>query len=124
MEASVFWKKIKMKLSELGKNQEWLCENTGIILGSLRNKIHLDRMPSFDEVLKILSAFNMTMEEFLAYPDVAKEDVLNIPVYEQAFSAGRGQYVPDDAEILEYVAVPRDIKRHAQNLRAAYVRGD
>jgi SOS-response transcriptional repressor LexA len=124
MDAEIFWKKVKMKLSELGKNQEWLCEKTSIHLGTMRNKICLNRMPGFEEVLKILDAFEMTMEEFLAYPDVAKGHVLNIPVYEQAFSAGKGQYVPDTAEVLEYVAVPLDLKRYAPNLRAAYVRGD
>ena len=124
MDAETFWKKVKMKLSELGENQEWLSDKSGILLGTMRNKIHLNRMPSFEEVLKILKVFDMTMEEFLVYPDVAKGDVLNIPVYEQAFSAGKGQYVPDSAEVLEYVAVPRDLRRFAQNLRAAYVRGD
>ena len=124
MDAETFWKKVKMKLSELGENQEWLSDKSGLLLGTMRNKIHLNRMPSFEEVLKILKVFDMTMEEFLVYPDVAKGDVLNIPVYEQAFSAGKGQYVPDSAEVLEYVAVPRDLRRFAQNLRAAYVRGD
>ena len=124
MDAETFWKKVKMKLSELGENQEWLSDKSEILLGTMRNKIHLNRMPSFEEVLKILKVFDMTMEEFLVYPDVAKGDVLNIPVYEQAFSAGKGQYVPDSAEVLEYVAVPRDLRRFAQNLRAAYVRGD
>ena len=124
MDAEIFWKKVKMKLSELGENQEWLSDKSGVHLGTMRNKIHLSRMPSFEEVLAILKAFDMTMEEFLVYPDVAKGDVLNIPVYEQAFSAGKGQYMPDSAEVLEYVAVPRDLRRYAQNLRAAYVRGD
>ncbi len=30
----------------------------------------------------------MTMEQFKVYPDRLTEDVINIPVYEQAFSAG------------------------------------
>ena len=32
MDASVFWKKVKMKLVELNQNQEWLCNKTGILL--------------------------------------------------------------------------------------------
>lgn len=124
MEAESFWKKVKLILSDRGKNQEWLCENTGIILSTLRNKIHLDRMPTLEETLKILKLFNLTMEEFMAYPYVANKDILNLPVYEQAFSAGKGQYVPDTADVLEYVAVPRDLKQYAYSLRASYVRGD
>ena len=124
MDAESFWKKVKLILSDKGKNQEWLCENTGIILSTLRNKIHLGRMPTLDETLKILKLFGLSIDEFMAYPDLVQGDVLNIPVYEQAFSAGKGQFVPDSAEVLEYVAVPRDLRQHASNLRASYVRGD
>ncbi len=54
MDAELFWKKVKLLLSEQDKNQEWLCEQTGLILGSLRNKISLGRLPGFDEGLKIV----------------------------------------------------------------------
>ena len=122
MDAELFWKKVKMKLSELGKNQEWLCDRAGIVLSTLRNKIHIGRMPTLDETLKILKIFKMTMEEFELYPQKPQsqdKDVINIPVYEQAFSAGKGQFVPDSAEVLEYVAVPRDLRHYSDNLRAA-----
>ena len=51
MDAETFWKQVKMKLSDLGENQEWLSDKSGILLGTMRNKIHLNRMPSFEEVL-------------------------------------------------------------------------
>ena len=124
MEADVFWDKVNKRLLELEKTKDWLCETIGINYGSMRNKIHLNRMPSCDEAMKLLKALDLTMEGFEAYPAAAKSDVLTLPVYEQAFSAGKGQYLPDTAEVLEYVAVPGDLKRFAQNLRAAYVRGD
>ena len=124
MDAEKFWKKVKLLLNEKNKNQEWLCEKTGIILSTLRNKIHLDRMPTLEETLKILKLFNLSMEEFLVYPEKIQKNILNIPVYEQAFSAGKGQFIPDSADILEYVSVPSDLKKYAENLWAAYVRGD
>lgn len=124
MDAEIFWKKVKMKLAELNKNQEWLCNQTGILLGSLRNKISLGRLPSFEDGIKIVESFGMTMEEFLLYPEKISKEVLNIPVYEQAFSAGRGQELPDTAEILEYVAIPKSLMRFRDNICAAYVRGD
>ena len=99
MDAEIFWKKVKMKLAELNKNQEWLCNQTGILLGSLRNKISLGRLPSFEDGIKIVESFGMTMEEFLVYPEKVSKDIINIPVYEQAFSAGKGQELPDTAEI-------------------------
>ena len=124
MDAEIFWKKVKMLLSERNVNQDWLCEKTGIILGTLRNKISLGRLPSFDEALKIVEAFGMTMEEFKAYPDVPAKDVINIPVYEQALSAGRGQELQDRAEIIDWVALPSHLKKYSDNMAASYVRGD
>lgn len=64
------------------------------------------------------------MEEFLVYPEKVSKDIINIPVYEQAFSAGKGQELPDTAEILEYVAIPKTLMRFKDNICAAYVRGD
>lgn len=124
MDADVFWKKVKMKLSELGKNQEWLCDNAGIVLSTLRNKIHISRMPTLEETLKILKVFKMTMEEFIAYPDIPSKDVINLPVYEQALSAGKGQEFNDYAEIKDWVALPKTLNSISENMSASYVRGD
>ncbi|MBR5401320.1 MAG: helix-turn-helix transcriptional regulator [Treponema sp.] len=124
MDADVFWKKVKMKLSELGKNQEWLCDNAGIVLSTLRNKIHISRMPTLEETLKILKVFKMTMEEFIAYPDVPSKDVINLPVYEQALSAGKGQEFNDYAEVKDWVALPKTLNSISENMSASYVRGD
>ena len=124
MDAELFWKKVKLLLSEQNKNQEWLCEQTGLILGSLRNKISLGRLPGFDEGLKIVESLGLTMEQFKLYPDVPSKDIINSPVYEQAFSAGKGQELPDSAEIMDYVALPANLKKYRNNIRASYVRGD
>lgn len=124
MDADVFWKKVKMKLSELGKNQEWLCDNAGIVLSTLRNKIHISRMPTLEETLKILKVFKMTMEQFIAYPDIPSKDVINLPVYEQALSAGKGQEFNDYAEIKDWVALPKTLNSISENMSASYVRGD
>ncbi|MBO7486562.1 MAG: helix-turn-helix transcriptional regulator [Spirochaetaceae bacterium] len=124
MDAELFWKKVKLLLSEQDKNQEWLCEQTGLVLGSLRNKISLGRLPGFDEGLKIVESLGLTMEQFKLYPDVPSKDIINIPVYEQAFSAGKGQELPDTAEIMDYVALPANLKKYRNNIRASYVRGD
>ena len=124
MEADVFWKKVKQILTGLNRNQEWLCEQAGIPLSTLRNKICISRMPTFEEVMKILKVFKMTLEEFTAYPETLQKDVINIPVYEQAFSAGRGQEFGDSSEIIDYVALPNELKKYTDNMRASYVRGD
>ena len=124
MEADVFWKKVKQILTGMDRNQEWLCEQAKIPLSTLRNKICISRMPTFEEVMKILKVFKMTLEEFIAYPDTPQKDVINIPVYEQAFSAGRGQELPDTADVIDYVALPANLKKYRENMCASYVRGD
>ena len=124
MEADVFWKQAKQILTGMNRNQEWLCEQAKIPLSTLRNKICISRMPTFEEVMKILKVFKMTLEEFTAYPDTPQKDVINIPVYEQAFSAGRGQELPDTADVIDYVALPANLKKYSENMCASYVRGD
>lgn len=124
MDAESFWNKVKSILSEQSKNQEWLCEQTGIVIGTLRNWIYYKRLPNVDDGIRIIESLGLTMEQFKLWPDVPSEDVINIPVYEQAYSAGRGQELPDSAEILDYVALPKELKRYKENIRAAYVRGD
>ena len=124
MEADVFWKKVKQILTGMDRNQEWRCELAMIPLSSLRNKICISRMPTFEEVMKFLKVFKMTLEEFTAYPDTPQKDVINIPVYEQAFSAGRGQELPDTADVIDYIALPANLRKYSENMCASYVRGD
>lgn len=123
MDADIFWEKIKSILAEKDKNQDWLAKNSGILLQTLRNQIHLSRIPSLDDTMRILKALDMTWEDFERYPK-KKLDVPMLPVYEQAFSAGKGQFVPDEVEVKEWVAVPAELRGRADRLAAAYVRGD
>ena len=52
------------------------------------------------------------------------DDIINIPVFEQALSAGRGQELQDRAEIMDWVALPSHLKKYSDNMAASYVRGD
>ncbi len=129
MEAADFWKRIKEKLNEKGKTQEWLCKETGMELQSMRNRIYKERFPTIEEALRILSVFNTTAEAFFGISqagleETVKKDVMLIPVMEQAFSAGYGQYLPDSEEIKEYISVPRDLKKYGSKFAASRVRGD
>lgn len=129
MEASDFWKRIKEKLNEKGKTQEWLCRETGMDLQSMRNRIYKERFPSIEEALKILSVFNTTAEAFFGIsadklPDFSDKDVMLIPVMEQAFSAGHGQFVPDSEEVKEYISVPNNLRKLGNKFAASRVRGD
>lgn len=129
MEAVDFWNRIKIKLAEKGKTQEWLCNETGMDLQSMRNRIYKARFPSIEEALRILSVFDTTAEEFFGISNdglksALEKDVLLIPVVEQAFSAGHGQYVPDNDEIKEYIAVPKELQKYGSKFAASRVKGD
>jgi len=133
MQAQDFWKKIKDELSERGKTQEWLCAQTGMDLQGLRNRIYKNRFPTIEEALKILGVFDLTAEEFFGEGAGAGIDVSSrinhkgvtlIPVMEQAFSAGHGQFVPDTEEVTEYISVPGNLKRFGSKLAASRVQGD
>ena len=129
MEAADFWKKIKEKLAENGRTQEWLCEQTGMELQGLRNRIYKNRFPAIEEAIKIAAVFDTTVEDFFGLSkneltQAARKDVMLIPVMEQAFSAGHGQFVPDTEEIKEYISVPNDLKKFGEKLAASRVKGD
>ena len=129
MEATDFWNRIKAKLADKGKTQEWLCNETGMDLQSMRNRIYKARFPSIEEALRILSVFDTTAEEFFGISNdglksALSKDVLLIPVVEQAFSAGHGQYVPDTDEIKEYIAVPKELQKYGTKFAASRVKGD
>ena len=145
MQAQDFWKKIKEQLADRGKTQEWLCEQTGMELQGLRNRIYKNRFPTIEEALKILGVFDLTAEEFFgeriepgagvgtggiigsgagAALRTGPKGVMLIPVMEQAFSAGHGQFVPDTEEVTEYISVPGNLKRFGGKLAASRVQGD
>ena len=129
MEAAEFWSKVRQNLSQIGKTQEWLCKEAEMDLQSMRNRIYKSRFPSIDEALRILAVFNTTAEEFFGVSksglkSAISKEVMLIPVMEQAFSAGHGQYVPDSEEVKEYIAVPNELKKYGSRFAASRVKGD
>lgn len=129
MEATDFWNRIKAKLAENGKTQEWLCTKTGMDLQSMRNRIYKSRFPSIEEALRILAVFGTTAEEFFGISNeglktTISEDVMLIPVVDQFFSAGHGQYVPDSDTITDYIAVPKELRKYGDKFAASRVKGD
>lgn len=126
MEAKIFWAKVKQRLSELNKKQGWLSEQTGIILQSIRDQISKQRLPSLDDTMKILNALGFTWEEFELYPEkrLKPNNSFAIPVMDQVFSAGKGQFVPEEDTVKDYITLPKNLQCYADNLAAVYVRGD
>lgn len=128
MEPSEFWNKIKLLLSEQGKTQDWLFTEAGLPIQSMRNRIYKDRIPGFEDTMKIFSVLHVNAEDFYGASSLKFEKNRNlkvIPVYNQVFSAGKGQYVPDSEEISDYISVPKELSYLGEeNLAACHVRGD
>ena len=125
MDAELFWNKIKQRLSEIDKKQTWLCEKIGVNVQSFRDQMSKHRLPTLDVTLKMLDAIGLSWEDFSSYPDMKKDEKQKmIPIINQAFSAGNGQFLQDTDEVQEYISVPKELKRFGSALSGAYVRGD
>ena len=134
MDAKLFWENIKKVLSEQGKTFVWLCEQAGVSVQVMKNRIYKERIPDVEDTLKLMAILGTTVEEFFGVdiqlpPKVVVEcaaDTEKIPVFEQFFSCGKGQYVPETEYINGYIAIPEDLKtkRFEGHLAASKIRGD
>ena len=134
MDAKLFWENIKKVLSEQGKTFVWLCEQAGVSVQVMKNRIYKERIPDVEDTLKLMAVLGTTVEEFFGVdiqlpPEVVVEcaaDTEKIPVFEQFFSCGKGQYVPETEYINGYIAIPEDLKtkRFEGHLAASKIRGD
>ncbi len=132
MDTNFFWSKVTIKLAQMDKSVEWLCKETGLNVRTMKNRISKGIQPRLDDAIKILEVFGTTLEAFcgisgLEYREAYMETVdksLEVPVYEQLFSAGHGQFLSESEEISGYVSIPESLRRYKNNLAATYVRGD
>ena len=134
MDAKLFWENIKKVLSEQGKTFVWLCEQAGVSVQVMKNRIYKERIPDVEDTLKLMAILGTTVEEFFGVdiqlpPKVVVEcaaDTEKIPVFFFFFSCGKGQYVPETEYINGYIAIPEDLKtkRFEGHLAASKIRGD
>ena len=122
MTAEDFWNKVKARLSEQGKTFVWLCEQAGVSVQGMKNRIYKNIIPSVDDTLKLLSVLGVTVEDFYEVQNLfpAKEMPVpnlgefsaeeKIPVYDQVFSCGYGQFVPATDVVDSYIAVPEELR--------------
>lgn len=134
MDANLFWDKVKKAVSAQGKTFVWLCDQAKVDVQIMKNRIYKGRIPDVEDTLKLLAVLGTTVEEFFGVEEqfpvrtvVANAaDSEKIPVYEQFFSCGHGQFVPDSEYIDSYIEVPDDLKtkRLKGHLAASRIRGD
>ena len=130
MDSLYFWNKVNIQLTKMNKSVEWLCHETGLSLRTMKNRMAKGIQPRLNDAVKILEVFNTTLEEFCGItvhtyiPEQESESALTVPVYEQLFSAGHGQFLADQEEISGHVMLPDNLKSLKEHLAATYVRGD
>ena len=118
MDAKLFWDKVKKAISDQGKTFVWLCEQAGVSVQIMKNRIYKERIPDVEDTLKMMAVLGTTVEEFFGveaqFPAKTvmscAADSEKIPVLEQFFSCGNGQYVPDSEYVDGYIEVPDDLK--------------
>ena len=123
MTAKEFWDKIKSILNERKLTFVWLCEEAGVSLQIMKNRIYKERIPDVDNTLKLLAVLGITFEEFFGVEDL-------FPVKKE-IQAGKSEMLPvyEDftrKKIEDYIAVPEDLKtkRFEGHLFAVKMGGD
>ena len=134
MTAKDFWDKVKKAISTKGKTFVWLCEQAGVSVQIMKNRIYKERIPDVEDTLKMMAVLGTTVEEFFGVEAqfsartvmVMAADSEKIPVFEQFFFCANGQYVPDSEYVDGYIEVPDDLKskRFQGHLVASKIRGD
>ncbi len=138
MTATVFWEKIKKTLHDKRMTFVWLCDQAGVPVQIMKNRIYKERIPDVEDTLKLLAVLGTTVEEFFGveeqflasgaagageYNGVLEE---KIPVYEQIIACRHGQFVPNTETVDNYIEIPEDLKgsKYSSRLAASITRGD
>ena len=124
--SSIFWNNVKQQLKSKGLLQQWLCLKTDINLQTLRNMIYYKRFPGVDTAYKIAKALDCRIEDLLGeeYSDSVDSSMIKVPLYDQLLSAGKGEFLPDEDLILDYIPMPKRLKKYAHTAAALTVHGD
>lgn len=141
METSYFWNGVNIALSEKELTHSWLCKETGLSLRTMKNRIKKGIQPRLDEAVRISETLGKPLDslckssdrqgEFNSTREVPRtkskeyyDGDFKVPVYEQLFSAGHGQFLADEEEVAGYIGAPENLKYYEGHLAATYVRGD
>lgn len=60
-----YWNNVRSELSFQGKSQIELANYIGLSVGTLRNKMNLQTLPTFETAIKISEFLNVSMEYLL-----------------------------------------------------------
>lgn len=140
MNTSYFWNGVNIALTEKELTTSWLCKETGLSLRTMKNRMKKGIQPRLDEAIKICETLGSTLDSLCRssehqpssfvheIPRTKAKDYYDgdfkVPVYEQLFSAGHGQFLSEEEDVAGFIAAPQNLKTYAGHLAATYVRGD
>ena len=132
MEITSFWERIQNLCKSNGITQRELSEKLGYGARNLEIKIQRNSLPNIAELKKLSEIFGVSFDFLIDGLEenerrVARNsdtDKFFVPVLNQKLSAGYGQYLQEEPQVIGYMEVPRYLKQFGENLALLYVDGD
>ncbi len=131
MDNALFWERVKYLCKKNKISQQKLSELLGYGLRNLETKISRNSLPNIEEVKKMTEIFSVPYEMIVdgegigSYALMPKDkSKFFVPVLNQKLSAGYGQYLQEEPQVIGYMEVPRYLKQFGENLALLYVDGD
>ncbi len=134
MTAKLFWDKIKKTLSNQGKTFVWLCQQAGVSVQIMKNRIYKERIPDVEDTLKLMAVLGTTIEEFFGLESQKPAQTVmfsatgaeTIPLFEGFLSHKSGQKGSEPDAIIGCIQIPEDLKSKEiqAHLTAGRIHGD
>ena len=110
--------------------QRVLSEKLGYGARNLEIKIQRNSAPNIEDLKKLSEIFDVSFDYLIEGLEENLKQVVKdsskffVPVLNQKLSAGYGQYLQEEPQVIGYMEVPRYLKQFGENLALLYVDGD
>ena len=122
-----FWDRLEEALSDNHTTAAELSRHLGIGSSVINSWKMRGSIPRADIACRTAEALNTTVE----YLITGKSSELNnnkktflVPILNQQLSAGKGDILPEEDNVLGLIAVPAFLRKYGNNLACLYVHGD
>lgn len=134
MEQPDFWRTVKNICKEKNISMKDLSLKVGYANEKyISTKKTRGAVPSIEEARKIAGVLGVSLDTLVngVVPEIVGEEEVKkntdkffVPVLNQKLSAGYGQILPADDEIVGYMEVPKSLRQYGKNLAVLHVDGD
>lgn len=130
MDIALFWQRVQNLCKSNGMTQRVLSEKLGYGARNLEIKIQRNSAPNIEDLKKLSEIFDVSFDYLIEGLEENLKQVVKdsskffVPVLNQKLSAGYGQYLQEEPQVIGYMEVPRYLKQFGENLALLYVDGD